>query len=244
MDLILLDWTRMAHTYCLAGVIVHDGQYRVVRPLPARQQHGVVANVGWSPYLFDGHQRWEVFELESPQPAQPAPPHLEDVWVKSLRPRHRLAGPAERRAILQATITPANQPIFGAALISAFRGAQLPPGTGQRSLATVVVPSKEIQVSASQREGAVEMDYRLTMPIAGLGVRSLPLKDHCLLKAAEGGSPTPDGRITALTQAIRQMDDQLAVRLGLTRPRSMTASAAAVCWLMVDGLFSLSDPQS
>ena len=44
-----LDWTRIGHTYCLAGVIVKDGRLRVVRPLPARSREGPVRNVGWSP---------------------------------------------------------------------------------------------------------------------------------------------------------------------------------------------------
>jgi hypothetical protein len=30
MDLIILDWTRMGHQFCLAGAIVQDGQYRIV----------------------------------------------------------------------------------------------------------------------------------------------------------------------------------------------------------------------
>ena len=91
MDFILLDWTRMGRTYCLAGAVYQAGQYRIVRPLPSRARDNVVPNQGWSPFLFDGHSRWEVFELIHPEPARAVAPHLEDVWVTSLKPRRRLA---------------------------------------------------------------------------------------------------------------------------------------------------------
>ena len=87
MDFILLDWTRMGRVYCLAGAIVQVGQYRIVRPLPGRAKDSPTPNNGWSPFLMDGHSRWEVFELVGPTPACTVAPHLEDVWVQSLRPR-------------------------------------------------------------------------------------------------------------------------------------------------------------
>src|SRR5690349_7506116 len=102
--MIVLDWTRMGKSYCLAGVVEQNGQLRVVRPLPARQRDAPVRNVGWSPFLMDGHSRWEVFELVGIEPAEPLPPHREDVWVRDLRPRRTLANPALRRVILQATL--------------------------------------------------------------------------------------------------------------------------------------------
>lgn len=57
MDMVLLDWTRMGKTYCLAGVVQHDGQLRVVRPLPITRRAEAVRNIGWSPFLMDGHSR-------------------------------------------------------------------------------------------------------------------------------------------------------------------------------------------
>ena len=53
MDMILLDWTRMGKTYCLAGAVVQDGRYRVIRPLLARYHDAPVRNVGWSAYQLD-----------------------------------------------------------------------------------------------------------------------------------------------------------------------------------------------
>jgi hypothetical protein len=47
--MILLDWTRMGHVYCLAGVVVLDGRHHVVRPLPLRHRASPMRNVGWSP---------------------------------------------------------------------------------------------------------------------------------------------------------------------------------------------------
>ena len=68
MDLILLDWTRMGRTYCLAGVVAEGRTYRMIRPLLAKHRAAAVRNVGWSPYLLDGHCRWEVFEVVGPLP--------------------------------------------------------------------------------------------------------------------------------------------------------------------------------
>src|SRR5438128_9272970 len=101
--MILLDWTRMGKTYCLAGAVAEGGGMRIVRPLFARFRDALVRNVGWSPWLLDGHKRWEIFELVGPQPADAEPPHLEDVWVRALKPTGRLATAGQRRSILAAT---------------------------------------------------------------------------------------------------------------------------------------------
>src|SRR5688572_20495654 len=128
MDLILLDWTRMGKSYCLAGVVAEKDRYRVARPLLAKPHDASVRKAGWSAYLLDGHQRWEVFELIDPEPAVPEPPHLEDLWVRALRPR-RYAIPAEhRRAVLQATVARPGEPIFGECLTLTSASAYLPPG--------------------------------------------------------------------------------------------------------------------
>ena len=44
------------------------------------------------------------------------------------------------------------------------------------------------------------------------------------------------------TDAVQQMGDPVAVRLGLSRAFQGGAGNAA-CWLMADGFFSLKDPQ-
>src|SRR6516162_3862178 len=111
--MILLDWTRMGHSYCLAGAVFQDKQWRIVRPLPTKFRDAPVRNVGWSPYLMEGHARWEILELIGPQPALPEPPHLEDLWVRALQSRRVSALPEQRRAILAATTLPPKEPIFG-----------------------------------------------------------------------------------------------------------------------------------
>src|SRR5262249_33359014 len=123
--MILLDWTRMGSTYCLAGVVVQDNRLRVVRPLQAHKRDAPVRNVGWSAFVMDGRSRWEVLERIAPQPAEPQPPHLEDVWVRELRPRRRLASPAHRRAILEATRTPPERAPFGVPLTATRSSAYL-----------------------------------------------------------------------------------------------------------------------
>src|SRR5262249_5488830 len=127
MEMVLVDWTRMGRSYCLAGVVADGAGWRVARPLPARSRMSTVRNVGWSPFLMEGHSRWEIFELVKPEVAPPQPPHLEDVWVRSLRPRRCLAPMAQRRAILQATCPREGDTLFGAGRT---------PAAGERSFSS------------------------------------------------------------------------------------------------------------
>src|SRR5262245_44897810 len=103
----------MGKLYCLAGVVIDDLDVRVVRPLWVKHRDAPVRNVGWSPYQLDGHQRWEMFELVGTEPAAAQPPHLEDCWVRTLRPTGHSAPPELRRAILAATMVKAGEPVFG-----------------------------------------------------------------------------------------------------------------------------------
>jgi hypothetical protein len=153
--MILLDWTRMGKLYCLAGVVQHNGQLRVVRPLPIAQRTATVRNVGWSPYLMDGHSRWEIFELLDPKPAEPSPPHLEDVWVRGMQSRRSFADRALRRAILQATQVQSGELWFGAALTTTRSSAYIVPRTGQRSLVSLIVPARAIRFSDEKRKWAL-----------------------------------------------------------------------------------------
>jgi hypothetical protein len=244
MEMILLDWTRMGKAFCLAGVVIGPHGVQVVRPLPARQQTLPLRNVGWTPWLLEGHRRWEVFELVGPEPAEAEPPHLEDVWVRGLRPYRRTASAAQRRAILQATAAEHGAELFGAPLVAARATAHLPPGEGCRSLATLVVSADRVHFSASYRDGAAEVDYRVVLGTPPADRRQLPVKDHHLLLRAEKEGPDLGRQIRALDAAVRQMGGLIAVRLGLTRAyQTRPHEGSAVCWLMADGFFSLADPQ-
>lgn len=244
MDMVLLDWTRMGKMYCLAGVVQQNGQLRIVRPLPAENRAAPVRNAGWSPYLMDGHSRWEIFELIDPKPAEASPPHLEDLWVRGMKSRRSMANPALRRAILHATRTPPGEPWFGTALTMTRSCAYVAPRTGQRSLVSIVVPNGAIRFSVSWREGTPEPDTRVSLAVPELEGRSLPVKDHFLLQRAELASSAAEGRMRALSLAVNQMGAEVAVRLGLSRSFQATPGRAeSVCWLMADGLFSLNDPQ-
>ena len=243
MDLILLDWTRMGHVYCLAGAIVQAGGYRIVRPLPAHGRGNPVPNQGWSPFLMDGHSRWEVFELVGPVPAKVAAPHREDVWVRALGPRGRLACREERRTILRATLAPPDQPLFGAALNHGHASSYLEPGSGERSLASVVLPSSEVHFTALWRDGADQPDYRVSLALPDHPRRILPVKDHFLLCRAERACADIDDRLGFLADAVRQMGAQVLVRLGLSRSFPSASGQPGRCWLMADGFFSPDDPQ-
>jgi hypothetical protein len=244
MHLILLDWTRMGKTYCLAGVVLDDLDVRIVRPLPARNRTDDVRKWGWSPYLLDGHGRWALFELIHPEPAAAEAPHTEDVWVRELRPLRRSASPEQRRAILAATAATNGGPLFGESLTATRTSAYLRPGTGARSLATVLVPSRRIAFDACRRDGADEPDFRVKLPLADLGERVLAVKDHHLLLRAQQAGPGLDDQLDRMRALVRGMGEQVAVRLGLSRAFHNEHSAAApACWLMADGFFSLADPQ-
>lgn len=244
MDFILLDWTRMGRIYCIAGVVFQAGGYRVVRPLPFRQRDPDIPNQGWSPFLMDGHSRWEVFELVKPTTAPTRAPHHEDVWVQALKSRRRFATPDERRAVLRATLSPPGKPIFGSPLTHSTSASFAEPGSGERSLASVVLPSEDIQFTALWRDGAEQPDYRVSLPLAEVGRRILPVKDHFLLCRAEKHSTDIDDQLRYLTDTVRAMGTQVLVRLGLSRSFPAANGQPGRCWLMADGFFNQDDPQS
>jgi hypothetical protein len=241
--MVLLDWTRMGKVYCLAGVVFQGGQYRVVRPMQVRNR-SAEQHSGWSPFRFDGRRRWEVFKLVAPEPAAARAPHLEDVWVRDLRPTGRLAPPDERRAILRATLPVPGEHAFGAALTATRTAVYLRPGGGARSLASLLTAADQVRFSWAQREGHPETDFRVSLSVPGLDARILPLKDHFLLLRAEESARHGDGRVQALQRMVRDMGERIVVRLGLSRPFAADPQQGeARCWLMADGFFSLADPQ-
>lgn len=244
MEMILLDWTRMGKTYCLAGAVAEKDGYRIVRPILAKGREAPVRNIGWSPFLLDGHARWEVFELLVPVTPAEEPPHSEDLWVRAIRSCRRLAAPRERQVILTATMSQPGEPIFGAPLAATRTAAYLPPGTGRRSLATIVLAAQQIRFAGSRREGAPAADIRVGISVPEVGERWLPVKDHHLLARIEHFATNVTEQTQALQQAVRQMGDKVALRLGLSRPfNSGVDHGPAACWLMADGFFSLTDPQ-
>src|SRR5438132_1160171 len=113
MEMILLDWTRMGGTYCLAGAVREQTGYRIVRPMLAKNRQLPQRKFGWWFRLLEGHSRWESFELVRPSDATPEPPHLEDLWVTGMRPRQRTAPADQRRAILASTLARPDEPLFG-----------------------------------------------------------------------------------------------------------------------------------
>jgi hypothetical protein len=243
MEMILLDWTRMGRTYCLAGVVAEAGSYRVVRPLPGRQRKSPQRNVGWSPFMLEGHRRWEIFELVRPEPAHSEPPHLEDHWVASLRPRKKLADACQRRAILQATLANPGEPLFGEPLKLTRAGGFLDPGTGRRSLATVILPTREVHCAGSWRSDAMEPDIRVSLTLPEVGQRQLAVKDHFLLQEACKPGTTLQAHLDFLNAALARMGQEVAVRIGLSRAYPARDGEQGVCWLMADGFFSMSEPQ-
>src|SRR5437763_1944333 len=125
----------MGKCFCLAGVVVDGARLYVVRPLPVGQRGGASQFLGWPADQCEGFERWQVIELVEPERAGAAPPHVEDAWVRELRPRGRFAPVELRRAILTATAL-SNEPLFGTTLHASGATAFANPGTGAYSLTT------------------------------------------------------------------------------------------------------------
>lgn len=245
MEMILCDWTRMGRAYCLAGAVATKDGWTFVRPILHNKSGDPVRNVGWSPYLLDGHCRWELFELVGVHAPPRQPPHVEDVWVRALRPLKRSATAAQRRSILEAGRRPADEPLFGTPYQPLHSAVSCAPGGGDRSLSTLIVERRGLKFSSTTWEGRVAPTYRVSLELPGLGVRSLAIVDHFLLTAAELAGTDVDVRKRELERIVVQMGEHLVVRIGLTRPfASQGGTQAAVCWLMADGFFSLDDPQA
>jgi hypothetical protein len=243
VDLILLDWTRMGKCFCLAGVVVDGPRLYVVRPLPVAQRGVAAQFLGWPADRCDGFQRWQVIEMVEPEPAGAKPPHVEDAWVRELRPHDRFAPAELRRAILTATALN-NEPLFGTALHASRATAFANPGTGQYSLTTVTVPAQDISFRGMRREGSGEVRLRVTLPVRQLGQRTLPVTDHPLLTRAATVAPEPERQAEWLTATVRGLGETVAVRLGLSRPYFWPdANPEPQCWLMADGFFALADPR-
>jgi hypothetical protein len=245
--MILLDWTRMGKVYCLAGAVIQRGEVRIVRPLLGKYRAALVRNVGWSPWLLDGHTRWEVFEFVGPEAAAPEPPHLEDLWVRDMRPRKATASRTQRIEILRATTPALGEALFGTPLLGENRPASTAyvlPGTGSRSLVTVILSQDDISINAFQLDGTAEPDVYATLRIQGVLMRRMKVKDHHLLLKAEQGAKSVSDLGDRVRSAIRAMGDQVAVRLGLAREFQKSPEDQARCYLMADGFFSFTDPQS
>jgi hypothetical protein len=220
-------------------------QVRMVRTLLARYRQTPVRNAGWSSYLMDGHSRWESFELIGLAETAPEPPHLEDISVRSFRSRKILASPEHRQTILAETAIQPGDPIFGVPLVTTRSSAYLLSGTGHRSLATLMVPFDRIRFEGASRLGAQEPDMRVWLPIDDLGDRLLPEKDNRVFKRCEAGGTSVTERANRLNRYIEQMGGKIAVRLGLSRAfQGRPSGQKGVCWLMADGFFSFSNPQT
>ena len=268
--MILVDWTRMGKTFCVAGVVAEVPGWRTVRPLPVPLRtpsrpraglRGVIEalisgpkntaapsdpplprNVGWFSNRLARVHRWDIVELMYPHSAEIEPPHTEDLWVCGLRPTGRSATLEERAAILRATSVRDTQLHFGVPLLTTRTSAYLRPGMGERSLVTVMVPSKDVCFVTSEREGAGGAEVRVNLRVPQVGTKLLPVKDHPLLCHAEQAAPGDLGeQAKVLRQAILQMGPTVAVRLGLSRGYD-SGRGEPRCWLMADGFFPTEVP--
>lgn len=260
MEMILVDWTRMGKTFCIAGVTAEGQGWKTVRPLPVpfpmgrRAGAGLIGaiaaaikkpnttapiprNVGWFPDRLAGIERWAIVELIDPKPAEIERPHIEDLWVRALRLTGKSAPVEMRHAILGATSVSGFRPHFGVPLVTTRTSAYLQPGLGERSLVTVMVPARDVWFVASEREGAGASEVRVNLRVPQVGTKLLPVKDHCLLCQVEEAAPSDlEKQVKLLRQTLDQMGPTVAVRLGLSRGFD-SGRGERRCWLMTDGFF-------
>jgi len=122
--------------------------------------------------------------------------------------------------------------------------AYLLPSEGSRSLTSVAVRQKQIEMLVERRDYKPDANYRVRLHVPELEGLVIPFKDHFLLRRAEEAAPTDAGRLDALKAAVARMGEPVLVRVGVSRPYAHPGSSSLpVCWLMADGFFSLSDPQ-
>src|SRR5262245_4470492 len=195
MEMILLDWTRMGKTFCIAGLIPDGSGLRAVRPMPSGTYAGGVSanlhgpastsrvsasassptipprNLGWFGAQLGAFHRWDVVSLIGESPAEIERPHTEDVWVNKLRSTGRTVPSEQRSAILRSTVVQGYRPHFGIPLLNTRTSAYLKPGIGERSLVTIVAPAHELFFEASKREGAADVDVRVRLKVPGVGVK-------------------------------------------------------------------------
>jgi hypothetical protein len=260
MEFVLIDWTRMGKTFCVAGLVAEGGAWRTVRPMPValrptphigvgtqKTESGslpsVPRNVGWLPRQLELFARWDILELLDPQPAEVERPHTEDMWVRLLRPTGRSIATERRAALLREMCTQAASPRFGAQLLTTAMSAYLKPGSGDRSLTTIILPSGEISFEASARGGATDVDVRARLNLPGLGTKLVPVKDHHLLRHGELSATDPAGLARVLRETVAAMGPSVAVRLGLSRG-FVSGHGEPRCWLMADGFFPAEDISS
>jgi hypothetical protein len=105
-----------------------------------------------------------------------------------------------------------------------------------------VVPSSQLRFETAWRQGSFEPDVRVELPLPDVGKRWLPVKDHHLLLRTERATNDLRQRIKFLHGAAQEMGEQVAVRLGLSRPFQGQNNQPGVCWMMADGFFPLADP--
>jgi hypothetical protein len=245
MEMILLDWTRMGKTFCVAGLVADGSEWRTVRPMPiefhSTTRPGALRNVGWFPSQLGKSQRWDIMHLVGTQSAALEPPHTEDIWVTEMRPAGQSFAQERRSAVLRGTVISGYKPHFGVPLLHTRTSAYLKPGTGERSLVTVTAHGYELFFEASKREGAAAVDVRVRLKLPGVGVKQLPVKDHFLLSSAEQHVGTdPAALAKFLAQEIGQTGKIVAVRLGLSRAFDVGRGERR-CWLMADGFFCIEE---
>jgi hypothetical protein len=229
--LLITEITRMGAAFCVIGLQREKEKIQSVRPIPFFRN-------GWPHFP---HERGDILEC-SLTPFSGAKPHVED--RVSTRGFLRTTAIPEAEIVTylrKAEVSPCLHELFGCAVYENKNGSGLyaNPGEAQRSICGCEPQNLRLELCAN------ELRATLVLP-SGEGLRDLPFVDHDWRNFIDNAL-APSRGANLVARLDRFLNSQFHskimscphhfIRLGLTRPYH------DLCWLMLDTLFPLPQPE-
>lgn len=219
---LLLDVTAMAaDAACIAGIdLKSNAIVRLAEPQPTKRLLD----------LLGGITPGDVINIDYKEFRKTDAPHVEDCeWTPRSLKKRRRAQPDEVEDRLRGSAFPSVSEAFGTAIeIREGRNAASLPNTGVRSLATVQARDVRLRMSGSGRPRISFID--------------------------KGGAPWPDVPYQdvqagahlercSVCRAVLNQNHEVRltcglIRVGLTRPYSVSEASPPLCWLQVTSVLS------
>jgi hypothetical protein len=229
--LLITEITRMGPAFCVIGLQRENGKIQSIRPVPSSAH-------GWPHFP---HERGDILEC-SLAPFSGTKPHVEDrMSIRGFQKATEVPEAEIVNYLRRAEISPSLHDLFGCAVYENKNGSGLyaNPGEGQRSICGCETQNLRLELCAN------ELRATLALP-SGEVLRDLPFVDRDWRSFIDNAlAPTRGANLVARLE--RFLNSQLHykimscphhfVRLGLTRPFH------DFCWLMLDTLFPLPQPE-
>jgi hypothetical protein len=229
--LLITEITRMGTGFCVIGLQRKDGKLQSIRPVPSS------AN-GWTHFPY---HRGDILEC-SLTPFSGAKPHVED--RVSTRGFSRASAVPEAEIVTylrKAEVSPCLHDLFGCAVHENKKGSGVyaNPGEALRSICGCESQNLRLELCAN------ELRATLVLP-SGEVLRDLPFVDHDwrsfidnALACSRGANLVArlEGFLNSLFHYKIVSCPHHFIRLGLTRQYH------DLCWLMLDTLFPLPQPE-